>query len=257
MEKSEPGGTPQAVSNNQIVVARTYILYCETPTVSALDALTPYEISTLCLDDNDLYYNQTVRGFLGGLVFNGNPQDLGYGNGAAQGFITFNLRDEIYVRIMHTKWVIEPMLYLRYIRDWDASLIANELRMSIYEIDEAESEIVINGTGQITSSTSVSGKFGTKVKSGSDTNNNTENSSETSYNFSTSSQSTVSNTYTITAKDVYYLGDLALKYCDEEAHNGESYNISIEALGTDRKMHRIYEENNMLDWWNIIEDEEN
>lgn len=262
MEKSTPTSDPIAVHHNQIVVARTYILYCEIPSFSSLGSLTPEEISTLCLEDHDLYYNQTVQGFLGGLVFDFDPLDTEWGTGLAQGYITFELRDEIYVRVMHPKFVIKPLQYLRAKRDWDASLIANELRMSIFEVDEIESTSTSSQTTEITRTHSISAEFGQQFSieveiPGTGTTVGGGSNFTESYNFGQSQQYTTSTSFTVVAKDVLELGDLSLFYCDEEAHNGQSYSISEEALGTDRSMHRIYERNTMLDWWDIIEDNDN
>jgi hypothetical protein len=197
LEKDCPTCLPVAVHSNQIVTAHTYRLVCNENTMDSdpWEVFSPEDYSTLCVSSGSLESFISHPAFISGAAFDNESTLLTYYD---DGEVYFELTDNIFVLLSQTSPVKTPILYLRGIKDWDASLIANEVRLSMYEIDEVESSSGGGTSVQVTNTHVVSGKFGAKFKIfeiGAE--------AEVSYSFTNQTQNTATTTYSITAKDVY------------------------------------------------------
>ncbi|MFT4761009.1 MAG: hypothetical protein ACI9LN_002989 [Saprospiraceae bacterium] len=249
LEKDCPTCLPVAVHSNQIVTAHTYRLVCNENTMDSdpWEVFSPEDYSTLCVSSGSLESFISHPAFISGAAFDNESTLLTYYD---DGEVYFELTDNIFVLLSQTSPVKTPILYLRGIKDWDASLIANEVRLSMYEIDEVESSSGGGTSVQVTNTHVVSGKFGAKFKIfeiGAE--------AEVSYSFTNQTQNTATTTYSITAKDVYELGDLSLNYCNQENYQHSFYSSTLaEYYQTDGLFHQIDVQNGNLIWLDVIED---
>ena len=256
MEKSCPTCPAEAETQHQIVTAKLYKLSCEiTGFFSFLNwALQNNGMCQVDLELNNFNEFSVNQAFLGGIITNDDAlvQEI-----LSQGGVELAADGGLHVMLDRTLLVNEPILYLRNIRDWDASLIAEEIKFSLYEIDEVESSSTNSSTQTVTNTHTISASFGKKLVSGSN-----ETTPSISYSFENETVNSVTTSYEITALHIYPLGDMSVFYCDEELPLSEYGapddfpNAFFDWNDIDETIHWIDNRNANMNFWDIIQSEE-